>query len=149
MNLDIYGIGPAVTSAVEIYFSASRRTGRTALLIEQIKNGDLVLFATPTEAARIQRECHSRGIKASCVVLSGRDPHEAFYEAMRRAPQRVLLDHGWVEEWYRQALRSARDELMSMSKEAQRLAGGVRHEPLGAVAYRELFETRDSDGQGT
>lgn len=108
--MDHFGIGAAIYGAVRIYTITSRRTGRTTSLVESLKDGDRVVFATDEEARRVARLCMDLGVKIDTVVLGDRHPSELCRE--RGVSQgRTLFDHSWVERWYLRAIEEAQKEL--------------------------------------
>ena len=110
--MDIFGIGAAVETAVEIFIRAARRTGRTTRLLETIKNGDCVITDTNNSARLITRYCIDHNIKARTVVIHPRDLNgmgrlEGFHG-------RILFDHTFLEQRYLAAVKQETEFLDSI-----------------------------------
>lgn len=122
--MDQFGIGAAVSGAAECIFMAGRRTGRTTQLIESVKDGDRIIFSNPKEAERVRRLVLERGVEVECVTVPIGD-----LDLSRLGPSpgdgRTILDHSWVEEFYRQQISGAR---RSIDEIQGRLSGyGAKH----------------------
>lgn len=100
--MDFFGIGAAVKGVTEIYFKASRQTGRTYRLLQSLKDGDRVYFATASEARHFENLCKCNGRDIECVVIPTTDPGQVFQRGTTQG--RAVFDHGWVEQFYREQL---------------------------------------------
>lgn len=107
--MDHFGIGAAISGLVAAYTTVARRTGRTTSLVESVKAGDRIIFATKSECDRVRRLIFERGILVECVVA---DPcnHPELWR-IETGPGRTLFDHTWVELYYRHALQQATDTI--------------------------------------
>ena len=47
--MDHFGIGAAFRAMANVYITSARRTGRTTSLLESLKDGDRVVFASSRE----------------------------------------------------------------------------------------------------
>lgn len=80
--MDFFGIGSALRAALQIYFTASRATGRTTALLRAVRPGDLIIFASESEAKRVRGLLKQQGIHdVVCGVAS---------------PQKYDLDPAWL-----------------------------------------------------
>jgi hypothetical protein len=117
MEMDQFGIGHGVAGAAEIYFRSGRGTGRTASLIDSLKDGDRVVFLTSQESRRVKSLCKDRGIDIAVTVADPVDPSTLFMTGTPRGAGRTVFDHGWVEEFYLRRIKQARldiDKLQAM-----------------------------------
>ena len=103
--MDHYGIGTAMLGMVNTYSSAARQTGRTTSLLESLKDGDRIVCATGRESEFMQRRCVKLGLKVTCITVDPKSPEGIF----ERPPSegRTLLDHMWVELYFRHAIERA------------------------------------------
>ena len=103
--MDIFGIAQAMKGMAYTYFQSARRAGRTTALIESLKSGDQVCFASSQEAHRVQVLCRERGIEITICVISPKQPDKLFNQA--RAQGRFIFDHLWVEQYYLHRIEQA------------------------------------------
>lgn len=113
--MDHSGIGAALEGAAKVYFLAARRTGRTAALIESLKDGDRVVFASPVAAREFENRCREADKRIDTVVLSVDRAYE--YLARKRPKGRLVFDHGWVEDYYLASLRRSAEFIDRMQLE--------------------------------
>ncbi len=66
--MDLFGIGSGVKGAVAVYFRAGRQSGRTEAMLDALKDGDRVVFATHDEAKHFERRAKGRGLSLSVIV---------------------------------------------------------------------------------
>jgi hypothetical protein len=97
---DIFGIGPALQGALQIYFSCARRTGRTTHLLDSVKSGDRVIFAEARHANYFESLCRGRGLSVQCCVADPRRPNEIFGMTPVLPGGRTWFDHVWIERFY-------------------------------------------------
>lgn len=114
--MDHFGIGQALNAAAQIYFSSARGTGRTTHLLENLKNGDQVVFRDSQEARRVQTLCKERSLDVKCLVIPVEDPHKVFESPTPKG--RTLFDHTWVEFYYQRALLLAQQEIEHFQRES-------------------------------
>lgn len=119
--MDLFGIGSALKGVAHAYFHCSRQTGRTTMMIDSIKDGDRIIFAHRNESERVQRICKERGLDVDCIFASTRDPSRIFEHGSSLG--RTVFDHGWVEEYYLNAM--------------DRCAAEIRHFETGLSGYGE------------
>jgi hypothetical protein len=97
---DIFGIGPALQGALQIYFSCARRTGRTTHLLDSVKSGDRVIFAEARHANHFEVLSRGRGLSVRCCVADPRRPNEIFGMTPVLPGGRTWFDHVWIERFY-------------------------------------------------
>lgn len=122
--MDHFGIGAGVLGSVRCYFVGARRTGRTTSLVESVKNGDRVIFASPNEAETFRRLALERGVRVDCVTI---EPRSLELQGLGSSPDdgRTIFDRGWIEAYYEQELLSVRRVIDELEK---RLSGfGADH----------------------
>ncbi len=73
--MDIFGIGTAIRGTVGVYFLSARRSGRTVQMINTLKDGDRVVFATSNMARTVERMARDRGVKIEYIVVNPIEPH--------------------------------------------------------------------------
>jgi len=135
--MDVFGIGAAVRGAAEIYFRSARNTGRTTHMIDNARDGDVVVFSCAREARRVERQCLDRGVKIRpAVVPPGGLP--ALYDRLRgvRGP-RVYFDHSVIEGCYMEAIQ---DVDRTLTEIQNRLA--QQKPETGPVAHRTADKWR-------
>lgn len=113
--MDQYGIGNALRGAALAYFQGARRTGRTTKLIERVRDGDRIVFATREEAARVQQLLRERGVRPECIVVPVDQPHRAVERISRST--RVLFDHCWIEQYHLRSIERASAYLGTLARE--------------------------------
>lgn len=114
---DLFGISSALQAITEIYFQSARRTGRTASLVESVKDGDVLIFTNQNEAKRVQRLCADRGVSVVTRVI---DPkrRSAIFEHVFTADGRMIFDHSFVEDYFRQLIIDGSNHLEKIQREA-------------------------------
>lgn len=122
--MDFFGIGSAVKGAAEIYFRSARRTGKTIQLLNGLKDGDRVYFATGEEARHFERLCKERNREIECVVIPTKHPGKVFDRGTSQG--RAVFDHGWVEKFYREQLEAIGKDIHDL--ETQSSGYGEAHE---------------------
>lgn len=100
---DQYGIGTVMQMANKLYSQTARCTGRTSMMIDNLKNGDTVVFREQKEANRVDSLCRERGLRVKCVVSSS----SHIPANLPNIAGRVVFDHGWVEDYYARVLADA------------------------------------------
>lgn len=125
-----YGIGPALTAAMQMLSHASRGTGRTTHMIECLRDGDRVIFCDHNEAERVRRIARQRKIKIETIVC---EPTErGLLTRVEPYPGVTHFDHSWVDRYFVTAVAHARSSLESMQ-------GTVSREP-SQIDFRGNFE---------
>lgn len=115
--MDHYGIGAAITGAMNIYLQTARQTGRTTSLVDSLKSGDRVIFTDSREAQRVQRLIAQRGINVECLIVNPDNPHALFDRGSVPGEGRLVFDHRWVEEYYRLAIARAMKDIDHFERE--------------------------------
>ena len=114
--MDQFGIGGAVVGAAEVYFRASRGTGRTTSLVESVKDGDRVVFLNARDVREFERLIKDRRVPVRCTIVSPSDPH-AIFERGGQPKGRTIFDHRWLEEFYLVGLRRIVAEVDRIERE--------------------------------
>lgn len=129
--MDFFGIGPALIGAMNVYFRAARQTGRTTALLENVKDGDRVVFRNQEEMRAFQRLVAERALDLECVVAPIKEQHRLF---QRPTPKgRTIFDHTWVEDYYRDHLRFAQERLATLERELSRPGAAHRETRQAAL----------------
>lgn len=102
--MDFFGIGQAIKTAVVVYRQSARGTGRTTSLVDGVKDGDRIVFASQKEAFRVKRLIKERGINVSCIVVNPKTPERIFEMGSVAGEGRNIFDHTWVEMFYENAI---------------------------------------------
>lgn len=111
--MDHFGMGNAVHGAARTVFQAARRTGRTLSLLASVRDGDVIVFHDPREARRVKTMLAEAGLlKVECHVTPAGCPHDLYNQPPIEG--RLLFDHGWVEQFYLNALERTRAEIDDM-----------------------------------
>lgn len=101
---DPWGVGEALAMAMKMYIHTKRATGRTTMLLDSLKEGDMVICATTREAQRIERLARGRGFEH--VIAVGRDPTigrsalSQIHQDMIQTKRRIVFDHTYFEALY-------------------------------------------------
>ncbi len=104
MSDDRYGM--ALRVALEAVEIGARRSGRTTRMLDQVRDGDVVVCATAREVDRLTRLLAERRIKARVTMAAGH------YDVPRpRAPGRIHFDHDWLRLRYLDAIEGVRIDL--------------------------------------
>lgn len=138
--MDHFGIGAGLTGAMDIYFHASRGTGRTTSLVDSVKEGDRVIFVSEKQAKEFERKCKDRGLKVETMACGVDDFDRLIYARQPvQGDGRLIFDHVWVEQFYRYALDRSIKEIDRLQRE---LSGvGAAHRET-ARAAREFHQWR-------
>jgi hypothetical protein len=139
--MDHFGIGAGVKGAVGIYFAASRRTGRTTSLVESVKDGDCVVFTDSRMGKHFKDLCRDRGVTVEIVVVDPKRPEGLFeHDGLKGFNGRTILDHHWVEEFYRHEI----DRLLTLIDRFERETSGYGE--AHRETKRRALEIRKFDG---
>jgi hypothetical protein len=107
--MDHFGIGTAMRAMAQLYQQTARRTGRTTSLLNSVKDGDRIVFASVKDARLFGHLLRERGKKVECVVRSPDNPDDLFHLSMTGG--RTLFDHRWVEDYYALAIDRSYKEI--------------------------------------
>lgn len=105
MSSDHFGIGAAMRAMHRVYAMSARRTGRTTSLVESVKDGDRIVFASTPEARRVERLLRERGVKVECIVVEPKQPGKLVERGTSQG--RTIFDHAWVAHFYELAIEDA------------------------------------------
>lgn len=130
--MDSFGIGAGIKGAALTYLEAARGTGRTEALISSLKEGDRVVFISSQEASRVRERCAAIGVHIKVEVMDPRRPDDL--RSLRRISGRTILDHSYVEEYYRLCIIQAEDHLIFLQKNMNQ---GYEH-PDSTLAEKEV-----------
>lgn len=133
--MDHFGIGAGINAALEIYFAASRGTGRTTSLVDSVKSGDRVVFVSGNQARDFERLCKERGIEVEATICDPSRPDRLFGRGSVPGDGRLIFDHVWLESYYRHAVAEVAIRIDKMQREAG--GYGVAHRET-ARAAREV-----------
>lgn len=107
--MDMYGIGSAMKSMIQMYTISARGSGRTTEMINSLKDGDRVYFTESREAERVGRMCRERKLEITCVVIPVSNPGRIFEYPTSKG--RSVFDHRWVEEYYSRSVERAEKDI--------------------------------------
>lgn len=113
--MDMFGMGNSIKTLFEFAMTQARRTGRTTLMIENLKDGDRVIFLCEREAQRVKRLASLRGVNIETQTVPVKDVLTLFEQGT--AEGRVVFDHTWLEEYYRQVLERETKYLDHLSRQ--------------------------------
>ena len=136
--MDIFGIGSAIKAAVGMYQIMARQSGRTITMINSLKPGDRIIFTNDKESKRVKRLCKDRDINdIRFEVSSTKNPHSLFDRGSSQG--RTILDHSWVEQFYKEAIEAAERDIDYFQKELS--GNGEEHikTKLAAREYRRMM----------
>ena len=129
--MDFFGIGAALRGAAACYFLAARDSGRTQSLIDNLHDGDLVVFADSASMRQFNQRCRDADKRIDSCVMA---PHQLHDLSRLKVRGRVVFDHGWVERAYRDTLEStakmidrAQSELSNSAAPPAELASQVEY----------------------
>jgi hypothetical protein len=115
--MDIYGIGTAMKALVNVYMISGRGSGRTAALIERLKDGDRVGFMNQREAERVKRLCLEQGKKIEIIVFKS-NPLRSFGNISHGKPgTRLLFNHDVIETLYQDSINDTQAMIEHFYKE--------------------------------
>ena len=114
--MDQYAIGLGVKNSALIFFETTRRTGRTTRMVDNLKTGDRVIFASSQEAHRVKKICWKKGIEIKTRVIDPRE-HDSWHIEQLLRNGRYVLDHSWVEMYYINAIDKAQRDIDSLQSE--------------------------------
>lgn len=108
--MEDYGIGGAVRMGRLVFSQASRRSGRTARMIERARPGDIIVVGEEAERRRIERILKDeKKPDVRVIVLSpNRHPMDWHGTNPRGA---MIFDHSWIEGWWDGKIEGIRAEL--------------------------------------
>ncbi len=112
---DHYGIGNSLLGMFDVYRRMSRRSGRTTRMLEQVKEDCLIIVLTDQDRILLQRQMKALGKEATVVAVDVVGPHPGLLRG--RQYSQVLLDHAWVEEYFRRDILVANSFLSALEQE--------------------------------
>lgn len=101
--MDFFGIGTAMRGITETYFRSARQTGRTAQLIDNLRDGDMVIVISSSHGKDIRDKCMARGKDVKIKTVDPKHIHLDFPPVQGRC----FFEHTWVEAYYRNAIKHA------------------------------------------
>lgn len=111
---DIFGIYNGLKATQTLYFTLSRRSGRTTSMLESLKNGDRVIFLNSKQARLFEILAKERNLEIECRVLTiNENPFDKFPPSKGR----TIFDHSWVEEFYYKSLDKAAESIGVIQRE--------------------------------
>ena len=84
-------------------------------MVENLKDGDCVIFTHEQEAQRVKRLASLRGVNIETRTVPVKDLTRLFDQATAKG--RVVFDHTWLEEYYRQVLEGEANYLDTVSRQ--------------------------------
>lgn len=114
--MDHFGIGNALRGVANAYFQGARRTGRTTSLIDSLKDGDRVCFASHPAAGDFKRKIRDLNGTITLAVVNPKEPDRLFNHGPSKG--RTIFDHTWVEQYYMAAIERATREIDDLQKYA-------------------------------
>ena len=113
--MDHFGIGTAIKAQTITYFQLARATGRTMMMVADVKDDDRIIFTNHEEANRVQRLLSHRDCRAVCTVI---DPIREFHKLsdLHAARGRTIFDHTWIEQYYLHVIGVANREIDHIEK---------------------------------
>lgn len=131
--MSLYGIGSGMTTALETFVQASRRTGRTTQMLDTVCNMPkgapvAILTAVHQEGRRLMYMLHERGrkdIRVFCILHG--DPYEL--SRLRASFEgHIVFDHLFEEAYWRHEIRLANERFIKMHADFSRTPEAYRTE---------------------
>lgn len=121
--MDFFGIGTALKTATNIYFQVARRTGRTTMLLDHLKNGDRVIFLDGKTSAHFEYLLRDKKLKVKCITMN-----PAHIDLGRLPPIKgnTIFSHEWVEEYFKYKL----DRCIADIDEIQKITSSHKAQPI-------------------
>lgn len=113
--MDIFKIGENLKRNMILHFGMFRQTGRTRHLVNSLRDGDLVVFASRADMLEVQRLLINKNTKVNLIVISPLYFDEKD-ERLRGHRGRVIFDHFWIEEYYAHSIEQASNVIQNASK---------------------------------
>lgn len=110
-----FGCQAAARAGLEVYLQAARGGGRSTLVLDAARDGDVILIGEKVPTRFFCDQLQRRKVKAS-VIPCGPWDLTRVAELRAEPPRRVLADHTWVESFYRAVIESAAEELQLFAK---------------------------------
>ena len=107
---DLYNIGAAIETVSELFFIMSRATGRSLHMESVLQDGDILVVKDGQDAQRYERFAKSNDCRLRIVMDDTFDLY-AVYDKLRGDRSRIILDHRWVESYYRRGISMLGDAL--------------------------------------
>lgn len=118
---DFFGIGRTLKAALNMYFLGMARSGRTTKMIMSLKPDDLVVFSTNEMGKFTQRRARDMGVDLQYICVSPGNIGQLSQKMVGRPrPQRLIFDHGFVEQYYIFAVDRAEKDLHEITKSFSR-----------------------------
>ncbi|SON55500.1 hypothetical protein HDIA_1959 [Hartmannibacter diazotrophicus] len=117
---DIWGYGAAALSGLHIFAGISRKTGRTAHLVEMAESGDVIVCASQTLARHVEHRLRQAG--KTGVGAIGRPPEQIETLLGEEPRGRLLFHHDFVREFIEDRIRRASAELGTVASCCSRSA---------------------------
>lgn len=138
--MDQFGIGNTIMAMINVYYESARGTGRTSLLIDNLRSGDRVVFMNAKEAKRVQRLCMDKGIKIEIIITDPRTPERIFERGRSKA--RTFFDHGFIEQYYIYLIERAQDILDRLQKDNSTSSEDLNEQAKIHVEYKKPARQR-------
>lgn len=115
---DIYGIGDMLRRELHQYRSHSRRTGRTARMLMQLKDGDTVITSHGKHADYLRHQVEKAGLRVTVLPAQ-----PSLHDVGKYGPYsgRIHFDHTWVEDFFKEAVEGAAHALDRFTFEKPRM----------------------------
>ena len=114
-----FGIHAAALMALELFDASSRHTGRTAVALADLDDGDLFLTFSPQHARQVEHELRGQGKRHVLVGHCASMP--SLLERVERAraggtTRRIVLDHTVVNLLYREAIENTAHAIAHLTR---------------------------------
>ncbi len=132
--MDMFGIGTALRAAANLYFTMARRSGRTTLLVENVKDGDRIVCVNQQHMREVERLVKERKVDVECIVISPEDPKQLFERGTSQG--RTIFDHAWIERYYQVSLDRAAENIDRFERETSGYGAAHRETARQASEFR-------------
>lgn len=111
---DFFGIGASIKGSLNILFQSMRATGRTINLVKSLKEGDRVICVNQGDVHYLKSRIRDFGIEG--VEVIAKNPRNLDLKGVGTAQGRTMFDHRFVEEFYKDAIEHASNQLNGMEQ---------------------------------
>ena len=110
--MDEYGLIAAAKTGLKLFEASSRGSGRTSRLVERVTDEDQIVAPTREVSDYIRHRLKDAGKKTRVFTI----PVDRFNPEHRAPNGRTFFDHTWIEQYIRQSICRAEDDLEAMQR---------------------------------
>lgn len=129
--MDIFNIPDTLNKVMEIFFLSRRNLGKSAFLVNYIKDGDRVIFSDYRLADRFESICRKEGKKVIVSVIPIEEL-DRFY-SLEVIDGNTYFDHHWTEKFYLHSLENTTKHFLEICTKVNKKKSHVCVDPFPVI----------------